>query len=89
MNTDRLNNLPLAATAQSTFAVFSNLQMPTHGTDEQRLAALACALNLAARRYGINPNKLWELSNRLIHGVDGQQVPEFPGAARYLREEWR
>ena len=88
MNLDRLNSLPLGATAQSTFAVFSTLQTPVHGSNEQRIAALACATLLAARRMGVNPNKLWELANNLIHGADGKQVPEFAGAARYLKEEF-
>jgi hypothetical protein len=88
VNTDRLNNVPLSETAQSTFAIFSELQMPQHDSNEQRVAALACATLLAARRFGVNPNKLWELANNLIHGADGTQVPEFAGAARYLREEF-
>jgi hypothetical protein len=88
MNLDKLNNLPLAETAQSTFAVFNELQLPQHDSNEQRLAAMACATFLAARRFGVNPHKLWELANNLIHGADGKQVPEFAGAARYLKEEF-
>ncbi len=88
MNVDRLNSVPLSSTAQSTFAVFDQLQLPQHDSNEQRLAALACATFLAARRFGVNPNKLWELANNLIHGADGKQVPEFAGSARYLREEF-
>lgn len=88
MNFDKLNNLPLAETAQSTFAVFAQLQLPKHGSNEQRLAAMACALFLAARRFNVNPNKLWELANNLIHGADGKQIPEFAGAARYLKDEF-
>lgn len=87
MNLDRLNSLPLGPTAQSTFAVFSTLQVPQHVSNEQRIAAMACATFLAARRFGVNPNKLWEVANNLIHGADGKQVPEFAGASRYLREE--
>jgi len=88
MNLDKLNSLPLGATAQSTFAVFSTLQTPNHDSNEQRIAALFCAAFLAARRLGVNPNKGFELANNLIHGADGKQVPEFAGAARYLREEF-
>lgn len=88
MNLDKLNSLPLSATAQSTFAVFSTLQVPHHDSNEQRLAAMACAVFLAARRFGVNPNRLWELANNMIHGADGKQVPEFAGAARYLKEEF-
>lgn len=88
MNFDRLNSVPLAATAQSTFAVFDTLQLPSHSSNEQRVAAIFCAALLAARRFGVNPNKGWELANNLIHGADGKQVPEFTGAARYLREEF-
>lgn len=88
MNIDKLNNVPLGATAQSTFAVFDALQRPHHDSNEQRIAALFCAAFLAARRFGVNPNKGWELANNLIHGADGKQVPEFAGAARYLREEF-
>lgn len=85
---DRLNSVPLGPTAQSTFAVFSTLQTPDHNTNEQRLAAMACALFLAARRFDVQPNRLWELANRIIHGAEGTQVPEFAGAARYLKEEF-
>lgn len=88
MNIDKLNNVPLAATAQSAFAVFSELQLPRHESNEQRVAAAACALFLVARRFGLNPNKLWELANNLVHDADGKQVPEFRGAARYLKEEF-
>lgn len=88
MNIDKLNNLPLSGTAQSTFAIFSEMQMPRHDSNEQRLAAMFCACFLAARRFGINPNKGWELANNLIHGADGTQVPEFAGAGRYLKEEF-
>lgn len=88
MNLDKLSNVPLAKTAQSTFAVISEMQMPQHDSNEQRVAAMACALFLVARRFGVNPNKLWETANNLIHGADGKQVPEFAGAARYLKEEF-
>ena len=88
MNNDKLNSLPLDKTAQSTFAVFSELQMPRHGSNEQRVAAAACALYLIAKRFNLNPNKLWELANNLIHGADGKQVPEFAGVSRYLKEEF-
>lgn len=88
MNLDKFSNLPLAATAQSTFAVINALQMPQHDSNEQRMAAAACALFLMARRFGMNPNKLWETANNLIHGAEGKQVPEFAGAARYLKEEF-
>jgi hypothetical protein len=88
MNLDKLNNLPLAQTAQSTFAVFDALQHERHDSNEQRIAAMFCAAFLAARRFGVNPNKCWELANNLIHGADGKQVPEFAGAERYLKEEF-
>lgn len=88
MNIDKLNNVPLADTAQSTFAIFDRLQGFEHGSNEQRVAAVACAALLVSRRYGVNPNKMWELANNIIHGADGKQVPEFAGAARYLREEF-
>lgn len=88
MNLDNLNSVPLAATAQSTFAVINELQFERHGTNEQRIAAAACAVFLMARRFGVNPNKLFEIANNVIHGADGKQVPEFAGAARYLKEEF-
>lgn len=88
MNTDRLNSVPLSATAQSTFAVFNALQTDNHGTPEQRIAAMACAMLLASRHMGVSPAKLWEVANNLVHGADGKQVPEFKGAARYMREEF-
>ena len=88
MNIDKLNSVPLAATAQSTFAVINTLQFERHGSNEQRVAAAACAVFLMARRFGVSPNKLWEIANNVIHGADGKQVPEFAGAARYLKEEF-
>lgn len=88
INLDILNSVPLASTAQSTFAVLNELQFDRHGTNEQRIAAAACAVFLMARRFNVSPNKLWEIANRVIHGADGKQVPEFAGAARYLREEF-
>jgi TRAP-type uncharacterized transport system substrate-binding protein len=88
VNLDILNNVPLAETAQSTFAVFNALQTDNHNTPEQRIAAMACAMFLAARHMGVSPVKLWEVANNLIHGADGKQVPEFRGAARYMKEEF-
>jgi hypothetical protein len=88
VNTDKLNSVPLAATAQSAFAVVNELQFERHGSNEQRIAAAACAVFLMARRFGLNPNKLWEVANNVIHGADGKQVPEFAGIARYLKEEF-
>lgn len=88
MNIDKLNNLPLAPTAQSAFAVISEMQLPRHESNEQRLAAMAVALFLVARRFRVSPNKLWELSNNLVNGSAGKQVPEFAAITRYLNEEF-
>lgn len=87
MNLDRLNNVALAATAGSAFAVINTLQLPEHKTPEQRLAALACAFLLTARSMKVEPTALYSLANNIIHGADGKQVPEFAGLARYLKEE--
>lgn len=85
VNLDRLSCLPRTSVAHATFGIFDGLQRLPHA--ETRIAALACALLLAARRYGVSPNKLWETANNIMHDADKKQVPEFAGAARYLREE--
>lgn len=86
MNIDKLNDVPRAQAAQTTFGILDQFDRQKV-RPEMIAASTACLMMLVARRYGVSPQKLWEVANNLIHDADKKQVPEFAGVARYLREE--